>query len=201
MGEWRGINSPRHHASRWLMAIEKHTFGWINACFSGPSVHAVPPLRHLAVVVLWHNWSDAIHWWCVGSSGAEGLLAKMSLLVSSRPSDRLTLPLAQGVGSSGVEESSWHVSVLIQTKHWIDRRYPHLDRQIIWCYCVQQPFSPSNHPMQLKTRPSDHLTVATSFGQLRRVPSAPTLLPRVPSVYPTVSFLVFSRLWLDFTST
>jgi hypothetical protein len=31
---------------------------------------------------------------------------------------------------------SWRVSVSIQTKRRIDWRCPHLDRRIIWCYCL-----------------------------------------------------------------
>jgi hypothetical protein len=36
---------------------------------------------------------------------------------------------------------SWRISVLIQTKHQIDRWCPHLDHQIIRCYCLMQLFS------------------------------------------------------------
>jgi hypothetical protein len=71
--------------------------------FSRASVHPVPLPRHLAVEILWHNCSDAMHRRCVGSSGAEGPASKSSLLASTRPSDRPTLHLDQGVGSSGAE--------------------------------------------------------------------------------------------------
>jgi hypothetical protein len=47
---------------------------------------------------------DAIHRRCVGSSGAEDPAAKTSLVASTRLSDRPTLPLDQGVGSSGAED-------------------------------------------------------------------------------------------------
>jgi hypothetical protein len=98
-----GINSPRHQTSRWLTATEKGSVGWTDAIFFKVSVHPMPLPRHLAVEILWHNSSDAIHRQSVGSSGAEDPATKSSLLASTRPSDRLTLPLDQGIGSSGAE--------------------------------------------------------------------------------------------------
>jgi hypothetical protein len=98
-----GINSPRHQTSRWLMATEKGSVGWTDARFSKASVHPVPLPRHIAVEILWNNCSDIMHWRCVRSSGAEDPATKLSLLASTRPSDRPTLPLVQGVGSSGAE--------------------------------------------------------------------------------------------------
>jgi hypothetical protein len=98
-----GINSPRHQTSCWLTATEKGSVGWTDASFSRASVHPVPLPRHLAVEILWHNCSDAIHWRSVGSSGAEDPATKSSLLASMRLSDRPTLPFDQGVGSSDVE--------------------------------------------------------------------------------------------------
>jgi hypothetical protein len=98
-----GINSPRHQTSCWLMATEKDSVGWTDAYFFQASVHPMPLPRHIAVEILWHNCSDAMHRRCVGSSGAEDPATKSSLLASTRPSDRPTLPLDQGVGSSGAE--------------------------------------------------------------------------------------------------
>jgi hypothetical protein len=98
-----GINSPRHQASCWLAATEKGSVGWTDTRFSRASDHLVPLPRHIAIEILWHNYSDAIHRPCVGSSGAEDPVAKSSLLASTRPSDRPTLHLEQGVGSSGAE--------------------------------------------------------------------------------------------------
>jgi hypothetical protein len=132
-----GINRLRHSRSCWLTAIEKGSIGWTDAIFSGPSVHP----RHLVVEVLWQNYFDAIHWWCVSSSGAEGLPAKTSLLVSSRPPDRPTLPLTKVSVHLVLKSLSWRVSILIQTRLRIDRQCPHLHRRIIWCYCLLQPFS------------------------------------------------------------
>jgi hypothetical protein len=97
------INSPRHQTSRWLMATEKGSVGWTDARFSRASVHPVPLPRHIAVEIIWHNCSDAMHWRCVRSSGAEDPASKSPLLASTRPSDRPTLHLDQGVGSSGAE--------------------------------------------------------------------------------------------------
>jgi hypothetical protein len=97
------INSPRHQTSRWLKAAEKGNVGWTDARFSRVSVHPVPLPCHIAVEILWHNCSDAIHRQCVGSSGAEDPATKSPLLVFTRPSDRPTLPLDQCVGSSGAE--------------------------------------------------------------------------------------------------
>jgi hypothetical protein len=36
-----------------------------------------------------------------------------------------------------LKASSWRVSILIQTKHRMDRRCPHSDRRIIRCYCLR----------------------------------------------------------------
>jgi hypothetical protein len=96
-----GKNCPRHQTNRSLTATKKGSVGWTDARFSRASVHPLP--HHLAVEILWHNFSDVIHRRSVGSSGAEDPATKSSLLASTRPSDRLTLPLDQGVGSSGVE--------------------------------------------------------------------------------------------------
>jgi hypothetical protein len=98
-----GINSPRQQTSRWLTSTENSTVGWSEAIFSGASVHPVPLPCHLAVEVLWHNCSDAMHRRCVGSSGDEDPVSKSPLLASNRPSDRPTLHPYQGVGSSCVE--------------------------------------------------------------------------------------------------
>jgi hypothetical protein len=98
-----GINNPRHQTSRWLTATEKVRVGWTDAIFFKASVHPMPLPHHLAVEILWHNCSDAIHRRSVGSSGAEDPAAKSSLLAFTRPSDRPTLPLDQVVGSFGAE--------------------------------------------------------------------------------------------------
>jgi hypothetical protein len=104
MGEWRGINSPRHPKSRWLTTTEKGSIGWTDAVFFKASVHSMPLPRHLAVEILWHNCSYAIHRRCIGSSGVEDPATKSSLLASTWPSERPTLPLDQGVRSSGAED-------------------------------------------------------------------------------------------------
>jgi hypothetical protein len=152
------INSPRQPKSRWLTTTEKVSFGWTDAIFFKASVHLMPLPRHLAVEILWHNCSDAMHWRTVGSSGAEDPAAKSSLLVSSQPSDRQMLPLIMASVHPVLKALSWRVSVLIQTERQIDRRCPHSDRRIIRCYCLRCSSSAT----------------------------CPTLLENEPSVYPTV---------------
>jgi hypothetical protein len=98
-----GINSPRHQTSRWLTTIEKVSVGWTDAILLKASVHPMPLPRHIAIEILWHKYSDAIHRRCVGSSRAEDPATKSSLLAFTRPSDRPMLPLDQGVGSTGAE--------------------------------------------------------------------------------------------------
>jgi hypothetical protein len=131
-----GINSPRHQTSSWLTTTEKVSVGWTDAMiFQGVSssgvLHVTYPL-HLR----WNNCSDAMLRRSFGSSGAEGLVAKTSLLVSSWPSDGPTLPLTMTSVHPMLKASSWRVSVLIQTERQIDRRCPHLDCRFIRCYCL-----------------------------------------------------------------
>jgi hypothetical protein len=85
------------------MATEKGSVGWTDARFSRASVHPVPLPRHIAVEILWHNYSDAMHRPCISSSGVEDPASKSPLLASTRPSDRPTLHLDQGVWSSDAE--------------------------------------------------------------------------------------------------
>jgi hypothetical protein len=132
-----GINSPRHPKSRWLTATEKGSVGWTDASFSRASVHAVPLPRHLAVEILWHNCSDAIHVRSVGSSGAEDPATKLSMLVSMRPSNRPTLHLDQGVGSSGAE--GFVLARLRLDSNWAS------DRPTV------SPLRPSDHPVLLSS--------------------------------------------------
>jgi hypothetical protein len=127
-----GINSPRHQTSHWLTSTEKGTVGWSNANFSRASVHPVPLPRHLAVEVLWHNCSDAMHRRCIGSSGAEDSALKSPLLASNWPSDRPTLHLDQGVGSSGAE--GFVLARLCLDSNWAS------DRPTV------SPLRPSDHP-------------------------------------------------------
>jgi hypothetical protein len=87
---------------------------------------------------------------------------------------------------------SWRVSVLIQTERRIDRRCPHSDRRVIWCYWLHCSSS-AIHSAHLQTGSSVHPTVPTSFCLLRSVPTTPTLAPMALSVHSTVSlsFLFF----------
>jgi hypothetical protein len=188
-----GINSPRHPKSRWLMTTQKGSVRWTKVMLfqgvnSSGALH-VTELLHLR----WHNYSDAMLWRCIRSSGAEGLVAKTLLSGSSRPSDELVHPV--------LKASSWCVSILIQTKRWIDRQCPHLDSRFSRCYWLRC-FSFADHLAHLETRPSDHPMVSTSFCLLRNVPSVPTLAPMVPSVHLMVPLSSFPlRLQLLIAST
>jgi hypothetical protein len=132
-----GINSPRHQTSRWLKAAEKGCIEWTDTRFSRASVHPVPLPRHIAVEVLWHNCSDAMHRRCVGSSDAEDSALKSPLLASTRPLDRLTLHLDQGVGSSGAE--GFVLAHLCMNSNWVS------DRPTV------SSLRPSDHPVLLSS--------------------------------------------------
>jgi hypothetical protein len=132
-----GINSPRHQTSRWLTATENSTVGWSDTIFSRSSVHPVPLPGHVVVEVLWHNCSDAMYRRCVGSSGAEDSALKSPLLASTRPSDRLTLHLVQGVGSSGAE--GFVLARLCMNSNWVSDRP------------TGSPLRPSDHPVLLSS--------------------------------------------------
>jgi hypothetical protein len=130
-----GINSPRHQTSFWLTATEKGSVRWTDAFFFKASVHPMPLPRHLAIEILWHNCFDAIHRRCVSSSGVEDPATKSSLLVSMRLSDRSTLPLDLGVGSSGAEE--FFLARLCLDSNWAS------DRPTV------SSLRPSDHPVLL----------------------------------------------------
>jgi hypothetical protein len=105
--------------------------------FSRASVHPVPLPRHIAVEILWHNCSDAMHRRCVGSSGAEDPASKSPLLAFTRPSDRPTLHLDQGVWSSGAE--GFVLGRLCLDSNWAS------DRPTV------SPLRPSDHPVLLSS--------------------------------------------------
>jgi hypothetical protein len=125
----------------------------------------------------------------VGSSGAEGLASKSPLLASNWPSDRPTLYLGQASDHPVLKASSWRGSVWIQTMRRIDRRGPHLDRRIIWCYCL--PCSSSaTRPTLLNNGPPVHPTVPRIWPCAPTRPTiAPTHVNEGPSDHPTVSSL------------
>jgi hypothetical protein len=164
-------------------------------CLFKASVHPMPLPRHLAVEILWHNCSDAIHRWCVGSSGDEDPATKSSLLAFMQPSDRPTLPLDQGIRSSGADD--FILARLCLDSNWAS------DRPTV---------SSSDHPVLLRccsssaTRPT-HLEIGPSVHPMvpRILPSeptrstiAPTLAIWVSSVHPTVTFLFLSSSVLTF---
>jgi hypothetical protein len=134
---------------------------------------------------------------CVGSSGAEDPATKSPLLAFTRPSDRPTLHLDQDVGSSGAESFVLALSILIQTEHRIERRFPHSDHRIIRCYYLRCSSS-ATRPTHLEIGPSVHPTVPRVLPSEQTRPTiAPTLAIWVPSVHPTVSFLFLFLLGFD----
>jgi hypothetical protein len=90
---------------------------------------------------------------------------------------------------------SWCVSVLIQMRRRIDRRCPHLDRRIIWCYWLYCFFS-AIHTAHLGIGPSDHSPVTSSFwpSALRTnyTDACTDASSYVPSVHLMVPFFFFS---------
>jgi hypothetical protein len=143
------INSPRHPKSYWLTASKKVSIGWTDAMLflgvgSSDALHVTYPLK-----IRWHNCSNALHRWCVGSSSAEDPAAKMSLVASTWPSDRSTLPLDHGVGSSSAED-------FISTRLCLDSNWA------------------SDRLMVSSLRPSDHLVLLSSLLFLRYSSGAST---------------------------
>jgi hypothetical protein len=168
-----GINSPRHQTSRWLKAAEKVSVGWTDAYFFQESVHPMPLPRHIAVEILWHNCSDAMHRRCVGSSSAEDPASKSPLLASTRPSDIPTLHVDQGVGSSGAE--GFVLARLCLHSNWASDRptVSHSDRRIIRCYYLRCS-SFATRPTLLKNGLLVHPTVPMVSPC---VPTRPTIAP------------------------
>jgi hypothetical protein len=112
-----GINSLRHQTSRWLKAVEKGSVGWTDAMlFQGVGSSGAPPTSFCHWGSL-NFCSGAMHWRCVGSSGAEDPAPKSPLLAFTRPSDRPTLHLDQGVGSSGAE--GFVLAHLYMNSNWV----------------------------------------------------------------------------------
>jgi hypothetical protein len=133
-----GINSSRHQTSRWLKVAESSTVGWSDTIFFPGVGSSGDTSRCLhRTWLLWHNCSDAMHRRCVGSSGAEDPASKSPLLVSTRPSDRPTLHLDQGVGSSGAE--GFVLTRLCMNSNWAS------DRPTV------SPLRPSDHPVLLSS--------------------------------------------------
>jgi hypothetical protein len=133
-----GINSPRHPKSRWLTTTKKVSIGWTNAILFKALVHPVSLPRRIAVEVLWQNYSDAMHRRCVDSFCAKERFAETSLYAASWPSDRPTLSLTQGVGSSGVEDV------------------------VLACLCLDLNWA-SDRPTVSSLRLSDHLVLLSSL--------------------------------------
>jgi hypothetical protein len=91
-----------------------------------------------------------------------------SVLKTPHPSHHCELPhdrridrrfiLTKASDHPVLKASSWCNSVLIQTERRINRRCRHLNRRIIWCYCLHCSSS-ATRPTLLKYGPSVHLTV------------------------------------------
>jgi hypothetical protein len=99
-----------------------------------------------------------MHRRCIGSSGAEDPAIKSSLLTSTHRRIDRRYPLTKASDHPVLKASSWHVSVLIQTKRRIDQWCPHSDRWIIRCYCLHCSSS-ATRPTLLGNGPSVHPTV------------------------------------------
>jgi hypothetical protein len=87
--------------------------------------------------LLWHNCSDAMHRWSIRSSGAEDPASKSPLLASTRPTNRPTLHLDQGVGSSGAE--GFVLARLFLDSNWASDRL------------TVSSLRPSDHPVLLSS--------------------------------------------------
>jgi hypothetical protein len=123
-------------------------------------------------------------------------------LLRDRRIDR-RYPLTMASDHSVLKASSWHASILIQTKCRIDRRCPHSDRRIIRCYFLRCSSS-ATRPTHLQIGPSVHPMVPRVSTNVSTRPTiAPMLAIWVPSVHPTVSCFFFffaSSTWI-FAST
>jgi hypothetical protein len=132
-----GINSSRHQTSRWLKAAQSSTFGWSDAIlFQGVGSSGAPPPPH-------SYWGSVTQLLRRHAPTVRRIIrcwrprVQVASFASTRPSDRPTLHLDQGVRSSGAEGFSWRISVWIQTERRIDRWYPHSYRWTIRCYCLR----------------------------------------------------------------
>jgi hypothetical protein len=115
--------------------------------------------------------------WCK-ESGADPA-AKISLLASSRPSDRPTLPLTMASVHPVLLNISWCVSVLIQTETdgWTNRIVGSSSATVFYC------FASSNHMTHVGIGPSVHPMVPADFSLLHSVRSTPTHTPTLVPRY------------------
>jgi hypothetical protein len=100
------------------------------------------------------------------------------------------LPLTKASVHSVLLNLSWCIFVLIQIGRRIDRWCPHLDRQIIRCYCLLQlySFQSPDATRIWNVGSSDGTSFVWPSTQCTKCTDA---LPRVPSVHLTVSFSFF----------
>jgi hypothetical protein len=161
-----GINSPRHSASRWLTALWKVDRRMNRRLlFRSIGSSGAPPTslnRWGSLTELLRRYAPTvrriIRCW-------KPLRQTLTVCIFKSVGWTTTSPLVHPV----LKLQSWRVSVLIQMKRRIDRRCPHSDRRIIWCYCLRTFFS-ATRPMLLENGPSVH-------------PTVPLFLPSVPTRY------------------
>jgi hypothetical protein len=132
-----GINSPRYQTSHWLKVAEKGTVGWSDAIlFQGVGSSGAPPTSHSRwgyLTQLLRRYAPTVR----RTSGAEDPAPKSPLLALTWPSDRPTLHLDQGVGSSGAE--GFVLACLCMNSNWAS------DRPAV------SPLRPSDHPVLLSS--------------------------------------------------
>jgi hypothetical protein len=171
----------------------------MNWCYAFPGRRFIPcPPRHLAaedllIQLLW-RYTPMVRQiiWCWRLLTRGGTVC----FKYNRRIDR-RFPLTKASVHPVLKTSSWHISVLIQTKRRIDRWCPHLDRRIIRCYCLCCSSS-TTRPTLLENGPSVHLTVPrVSTSVPTRSTIALMLAILVPSVHPTMSFLFLFFLVFD----
>jgi hypothetical protein len=156
-------------------------------CFSRASVHPVPSTS----CSRWRSTDKTAPTLYTNGASVHPMLktpqpSRRSLLAFMRPSDRPTLPLDQGVGSSSAED--FVLARLCLDSNWAS------DRPTV------SSLRSSDHPVLLSSLgigPSVHPTVSTSFCMLRSVPTTPMLCTdgTVGSSDSVFSFPFFAQFW------
>jgi hypothetical protein len=157
MGEWRGYKYPK--ASKELLA----NVLWkgkrrINRCypFQGVSSSGAPSTSHSC----WGSLTELLRRYAP---------MHRRIIRCWRPSGQfLTVSFHMTTGWTAADPSvhpvlmcwSWRVSVLFNLDHWIDRRFPPMDRRFIRRCCLRG-FSSPIHSMQLGMGPSVYPTVSS----------------------------------------
>jgi hypothetical protein len=188
-----GINSP---SSCWLKAVESSTVGWSDAMFFRASVHPVLLAVASTAHDRWHNCSDSMFRRTVGSSGAEDLAAKTSLIASTVHAT-VGWTIADPSVHPVLLHESWCVSVLFELDHRIDRRFFPLDCRFIRRYYLLFFFS-ATCPTLLKkwtVGSSDGALVLTQCTNLSDHYTDACYLGTVGSSDGVLSFPFLSHFW------